>query len=176
MTDSPPRQEITYHEYRVIARLLRVHVDAYGDRWKAAVAFGDLIARPNTYDIDLLEVIEGWDGPRLARFSGRADPPLRGELRLYILTPEVFENPALVEDRQERRWVEDLLARVREGYEVIVETSLGRVRQMLEPKPPRRPSLTAPPSGATELDDPYELPYRPRLGHSPAGATQQSAD
>jgi hypothetical protein len=155
---------ISYHEYRVIARLLRAHADEHQSRLRGMVAFGDLITRGDSFDIDILELVEGWDGARFARFSGPADPPLRGELRLYILTPEVFEDPALIEDHVERPWVEDLLARVRQGYEIIMEIPPGWVARVLNREEPVHASLTAPPSGSLELGDPYQVAGEPSSG------------
>jgi hypothetical protein len=157
MEAATQRQEISYHEYRVIAHLLRAHLKEHQNRLKAMIAFGDLVTRGDTFDIDVLEIVEGWEGTRFGRFSGPAELPLRGELRLYFLTPEVFENPVLIEDPEERRWVEDLLDRVRAGYEIITELPSGWVRSVLDRPEPRYSPLTPPPSGVVQFDDPYLL-------------------
>lgn len=157
MEQSTQRPKISYHEYRVIAHLLRAHVEEHQHRLKAMIAFGDLVTRGDTSDINLLEVVEGWQGKRFGQFSGPAHLPLRGQLRLHFLTPEVFGNPALIEEIAERRWVEYLLDRVRAGYEVIMETTPGWGRSVLDHQPPVDPTLTGPPSGFIEMGDPYNL-------------------
>jgi len=57
MEPSTERAEISYHEYRVIAHLLRAHVAEHQNRLRAMIAFGDLITGANAFDIDLLEVV-----------------------------------------------------------------------------------------------------------------------
>jgi hypothetical protein len=157
LEESRQRPEISYHEYRVIAHLLRAHVDEHKTRLKAMIAFGDLVTRGDTFDIDLLEIVEGWEGTRFGQFSGPAHLPLRGKLRLYFLTPEVFQDPALIDDPAERVWVQDLLDRVRDGYEIIMEIPTGWVRRVLEPRQRVYSTLTAPPSGSVVFGDPYRL-------------------
>src|SRR5207248_1895739 len=120
----------------------------------------DLVTRDDTFDIDLLEVVEGWEGKRFGEFAGSAQLPLRGRLRLYFLTPEVFRNPALIDDPEERRWVEDLLERMRAGYEIIMEIPPGWVRGVLDGQQPAYSTLTAPPSGSVQFEDPYRLTRR----------------
>jgi hypothetical protein len=156
MQENTERRQIPYHEYRVIAHLLRAHVGQFGERLKGMVAFGNLLTRPDAYDIDLLEIIEGWEDKRFGEFDASADPGLRGKLRLYFLTPEVFENPAIVEDREERKWVEELLERVRHGYEIVTESPPESVRRILD-QTGAHSTFTAPPSGSVQFADPFEL-------------------
>jgi hypothetical protein len=150
------RREIPYEEYRIIARLLQAHVDQYGDRLKAMIAFGDLLTQWDAFDIDLLEVIQGWEGKRFGEFSSAAEPALRGKLRLYLLTPEEIESPALIQEPEERKWVEQLLERVRQGYEIITESSQGWTQRVLE-RARFASTFAAPPSGSVEFADPYKL-------------------
>lgn len=156
MEQSTLRPEISYHEYRVIARLLRAHVDEHQNRLKAMIAFGDLVSRGDSFDIELLEIVQDWQGERFGQFSRSTDLPLRGDLRLYFLTPEVFTNPAVIKDAQERQWVEDLLNRVRAGYEIIMEIPAGWVRPVLD-RQAVDSTLTAPPSGSVQFTDPLRL-------------------
>lgn len=152
-------REISYHEYRTIAQLLQAHADEHQGRLRAMIAFGDLLTTDNSVDIDLLEIIEGWQGKRLWPFSSTAELPLRGQLRLYFLTPEEFENPAVIQDPEERRWVEDLLRRARQGYEIIMDRTPGWVRGVLEGS--RGVSAaTAPPSGVGRSGSPLVLTPR----------------
>lgn len=157
MRENTDLHEISYHEYRVIARLLRAHLEAYQDRLKAMVAFGDLVTTGETFDIELLEIIEGWEDKRFGEFSRSEDLPLRGSLRLYFLTPEEAENPAVIEDAEEQKWVRELLERVRKGYEVIMESPPGRARRLLD-QVGLHSTLTPPPSGSVTFTDPYKLP------------------
>jgi hypothetical protein len=156
MRENTVRHEISYHEFHIIARLLRAHVDEYQDRVKAMVAFGELVTSGDTFDIDLLEVVEGWEEKRFGRFSRTEDLRLRGELRLYFLTPKEFEDPSVIRSPEERKWVEELLDRVRQGYEIVMESPLGWAQRVLERSHLQSP-VTPPPSGSIENRDPFSL-------------------
>jgi hypothetical protein len=146
--EEAPQSNISYHEYRVISHLLTEHVRELQTRLKAMVAFGELVTSGETADIDLLEIVDGWRGKRYGEFSGTAAGlPLRSRLRLHVLTPEELEDPGVIRDPDERAWVEDILRRAREGYEIIMETPPGYAREILE-RPKRLSASTAPPSGA----------------------------
>jgi hypothetical protein len=156
--NKPPR-EISYHEYRTIAQLLQAHAAEHEDRLRAMIAFGDLVAVEGSVDIDLLEIVEGWQGKRLWPFSSTAELPLRGRLRLYFLTPEEFEDPAVIQDPEERKWVEDLLRDVRRGYEIIMDRAPGWVYGVLD-RPRTSSTASAPPSGVGRSDNPLVLTPR----------------
>lgn len=156
MQENTEQGEISYHEYRIIARLLRAHVDVYQERVKAMVAFGDLVTGGDTFDIDLLEVVDGWEERRFGRFSRTEDLPLRGELRLYFLTPEEFKDPSVIPEPEEQRWVVELLARVRRGYEVVMESPPGWARRVLNQNRVYA-TITPPPSGFLGDTDPFRL-------------------
>jgi len=108
---------IPYEEYKAIGELLRAHLKTHEGQLRAMIAFGDLVTAGNTFDIDLLEVVEGWQGQTAIVFSSSAELPLRGQLRLYLLTPEEFEHPDSVKRFSKKR----LMDRIREGYDVIYE-------------------------------------------------------
>ena len=156
MTQAVEPRRIPYEEHRIIGRLLRAHVDAYAQRLRAVVAFGDLVGSGQTYDIDLVEVVEGWKAPemgRLARFENSSELPLRGQLRVYFLAPEEFEDPRVIDDDADRGWVEDLLERVARRCEIVMEIPPGYARRILE----RRwdaSTLASPPSGYVSTVDP----------------------
>jgi hypothetical protein len=150
---------IPYPEQRALGELMHAHVDTHQGNLRAMVAFGDLLTNGDTFDIDLLEVVIGWSGPRLLTFSGSADLPLRGQLRLYVLTPEEFERPGSVADLDMRRWITDLVARVRQGYQVVLQSPGGYAREVLEGA--GGAAQFAPPgTPPAELDDPRKLSLR----------------
>jgi hypothetical protein len=153
MIEETDLYRIPYEEYRAIGRLLRAHADAHGDRLRAVVAFGALVTTGQTYDIDLLEVVEGWQDGRVGEFKSSAALPLRGQLRLYFLTPRDFEEPAAIEEEKEQRWVEALLARVVQGYEIVLETPPGYARRALERERSGH-NLPPPPQGYVGWSDP----------------------
>jgi hypothetical protein len=147
---------IAYPEYRAIGKLLEAHVDLYGGRLRAMVAFGPLVTTGLTYDIDLVEVIEGWDSAtqgRYGEFVSTATLPLRGGLRLYFLSPQEFEAPGDIGDEAEQRWVYDLKDRLSQGYEIVMEAPPGYARRILEGGRVIS-TLTAPPSGTVTSDNP----------------------
>jgi hypothetical protein len=57
------------------------------------LVFGPILSAEHTRDLQILEVIEGWKGPRRVALSSSPDLPLRGRLTFYFLTPEEFERP-----------------------------------------------------------------------------------
>jgi hypothetical protein len=152
---------IPYLEYRSIGTLLRAHVDSYGENLRAVVAFGELVTTGQTFDIDLLEVVDGWEGGRLGEFGTSADLPLRGRLRLHFLTPQEFEDPTVIADLAERDWVETLLKKVGQGYEIVMESPPGYARRVLE-KSRSVSTATPPPSGFVGSTDPLKPLVRRR--------------
>jgi hypothetical protein len=123
--ETTPR--IPYDEYRAITTLMHAHLQTHEGKLRAIIAFGDIVTRGNTFDIDLLEIVEGWQGQPFVVFTSSAELPLRGELRLCLLTPEEFEHP------NGSRWSSKnrLLDRVREGYDVVYEDPAGYARRVL---------------------------------------------
>lgn len=124
--DTDSYRRIPYEEYKAIGDLMRAHLKTHEGQLRAMVAFGDILTRGGTYNIDLLEVVENWHGPQSVVFASSPELPLRGELRLYLLTPEEFENGIGKATSAER----DLLNRVREGYDIIYESPAGYVRRL----------------------------------------------
>ena len=120
---------IPYEEYKAITELMHAHVKTHEGRLRALVAFGNLVTRGDTFDIDLLEVVENWRGETRAVFGSSSALILRGQLRLHLLTPEEFEQPESNKNFARGQ----LLARVREGYEVIYEDPPGYARDVLAP-------------------------------------------
>ena len=125
--DTDNYRRIPYEEYKAIGELMHAHLKTHEGQLRAMVAFGDILTRGGTYNIDLLEVVENWQGPKSVVFGTSAELPLRGQLRLYLLTPEEFERPESFSDLSNRSLVE----RVREGYDVIYENPSNYARDIL---------------------------------------------
>ena len=124
--DEESYRRIPYEEYKAINELMHAHLRTHNGKLRALIAFGEIVTRGGTFDIDLLEVVEDWQGPTPVTFSSSEALPLRGQLRLYLLTPEAFEGAGSDGEASER-----LLYRVREGYDVIYETPPGYARNVL---------------------------------------------
>ena len=114
-------ENIAYEEYRAIAQLRRLHPEAHGGQLRALIVFGDLVATGQSYDINLLEVVEGWEGPRHVSFGSTSDLPLRGQLHLYFLLPSEFERPSGAPVPSHTWSSADLLAQVRRAYAIMLE-------------------------------------------------------
>lgn len=124
---------IPYEEYKAIGEIVSAHLQTHEGKLRAIVAFGDIVTRGNTFDIDLLEVVEGWQGPSSLVFASTSELPLRGQLRLYLMTPEEFEHPENPKWSLQRR----LTSRVREGYDVIYENPPAYALDTLTQRTPK---------------------------------------
>ena len=114
-------ENIPYQEYRAISELLGANSPEIERSLRAVIVFGEIVATGGSYDINLLEVIDGWQGLRYVSYGSTDALPLRGRLNLYFLTPEEFEQPTL-EPVPEQAWSSaQLLSRVRLGYAVLRE-------------------------------------------------------
>ncbi len=123
--------KIPYDEYRAIGELFRAHLKTHEKQLRAMIAFGPLVTRGGTFDIDLLEVVDGWKEPSVVTFRSTAALPLRGLLRLHILPTQDFEQPGRIRDAETRLLRNDIFARVQQGYEVIYENPFGSVAKVL---------------------------------------------
>lgn len=115
---------ISYFEYKVINELMHAHIEEFGADLRAIIAFGPLVTGRETFDIELLEVINGWQGPEFMPFGSTSSLPTRGKLLLHFLPTKDFEN-LLLRDSQ------DLTDLLREGYKIIYEVPAGYVRHIL---------------------------------------------
>ena len=122
---------IPYEEYRAIGELFRAHLKTHEKQIRAVVAFGPLVTRGDTYDIDLLEVVDDWKGPLSVTFSSTAALPLRGVLHLNVLSTQDFESPSQVRHFNVKRFSRNIFGQLQQGYEVIYENPPGLVRQVL---------------------------------------------
>jgi len=142
MIEETEIHRIPYTEYKAIGTLAHAHFDAHKENLRTIVAFGALVTAGNTYDIDLLEVVDGWRGASLVEFTSTAELPLRGRLRLYLLSSEDFETPYEIIDTEQKQWVIDLIKQVYEGYDVIMQSPPSYATHILEQKLPPAPPLT----------------------------------
>lgn len=116
---------ISYFEYKAINELMHAHLDEFGKDFRAMIVFGPLLTGQETFDIDLLEVVDNWQGPQTMAFDSTPSLPLRGTLRLHFLSSAAFEN--LVSQQNK-----DLLDILREGYEIVCEVPAGFAREVLK--------------------------------------------
>ncbi len=124
--DSESYRRIPYEEYKAINDLMHAHLQTHNGKLRALIAFGEIVTRGGTFDIDLLEVVEGWQGPASVTFSHSAELPLRGLLRLHLMTPDDFEETGQEESTSKKR----LLDHVREGYDLVYEDPPGYARNV----------------------------------------------
>lgn len=122
---------IPYQEYRAISELLGAHPSALNGNLRALIAFGELVATGESYDINLLEVVAGWQGPRSASYGSTKALPLRGRLNLYFLTPEEFERPTAAAPAGQTLSSLALLRQVQPAYAVLLETPSDYANQVL---------------------------------------------
>ncbi len=122
---------IPYLEYRVIGRLLDAQPQAVNGQLRALIAFGELVATGNSYDLNLLEVVTGWQGPRSVSYGSTEALPLRGRLNLYFLTPEEFEHPAAAAPAGQTIPSLTLLRQVQPAYAVLLENPSDYANQVL---------------------------------------------
>ena len=114
-------ENIPYIEFGAINQLMREHPAAHQNKLRAMIVFGSLVASGSPYNINLLEVVEGWEGPRHVSFTNTPALPLRGRLELYFLRPEEFEHPSS-KPLPDKEWSSaDLLTRVRNAYTILTE-------------------------------------------------------
>lgn len=123
--DEESYRRVPYEEYKAINELMHAHLRTHQGKLRALIAFGEIVTRGGTYDIDLLEVVEGWQEPASVTFSSTKELPLRGQLRLFLLTPEEFQGTGGDTESAER-----LLYRVREGYDIVYEDPPGYARNV----------------------------------------------
>ena len=116
---------IAYEEYRAIGELFRAHLKTHEKQIRAVVAFGPLVTRGDTYDIDLLEVVDDWSGPPSVTFSSTTSLPLRGLLRLNVISTQDFEKPGQARHFNAKRSSEKILGQLQQGYEIIYENPFG---------------------------------------------------
>jgi hypothetical protein len=148
---------IPHTEYQSINQLIDAHRKFYGEKLRAVVVFGGILTHGDTYDIDLLEVVEEWTGDRVAEFENTAQLPLRGKLRLYFLNPEEFTSLESLHDEAMRHWITQLLDRAKEGYQILFQKPPLFADSVLA-SALRPPTLAAPGSGIIHMSDPFSPP------------------
>lgn len=115
---------ISYFEYKAINELMHAHSAEFGRDLRAIIVFGPLLTGQETFDIDLLEVVDNWQGPQTMTFDSTPSLPLRGTLRLHFLPSATFEDLMTQKDQS----LPDLL---RDGYHVVYEVPAGYARNIL---------------------------------------------
>lgn len=120
-----PASNISYFEYKVINELMHSHVEEFGDNLRAVIAFGPLVAGEETFDIELLEIIDQWSGPSLLPFGSTESLPTRGKLLLHFLSTSEFEDLF-------QRDTHGLTEALQGGYKVIYEVPAGYVGHVLK--------------------------------------------
>ena len=63
---------IPYQEYRAIDELMGTHPQKLKSSLKALIAFGEIVATGGSQDINLLEIVAGWQGPRYVSYGSPA--------------------------------------------------------------------------------------------------------
>ena len=145
---------ISYFEYKAINELMHAHIDEFGKDFRAMIVFGPLVTEVETYDIDLLEVINNWEGPEQLSYGSTQSLPLRGTLRLHFLSSSAFED---LVSRQNK----ELLDVLREGYDIVCEVPAGYAREVL--KQSLTPHTALLPESVVGHQDRFADPRRPLL-------------
>jgi len=148
--------EIPYFEYRVINDLVHAHSKELGDSLRAIIAFGDLKTRGGTFDIELLEVVDDWQGPPQIQSADSPEVPMRGKLFLNFLSTAEFE--AICTPPVPGRVPPELLRRVLNGYEIVYEVPAGFARKLLN----RAQDQSGEQGHGQYIDDPRRLPAQTR--------------
>jgi len=88
----------TNFEYLIVNELIETHRKVHKDKFVAAIVYGPLARRESTGDIDILEIVEGWQkaevNPDAIDFGVARELLQRGKLRLLLLSPEDLERLA----------------------------------------------------------------------------------
>ncbi len=128
------RGNISYFEYKAINELMHSHSAEFGKDFRAMIVFGPLLAGQETFDIDLLEVVDNWQGPEHLSYASTESLPLRGTLRLHFLSSSAFENLVSQQNKE-------LLDILREGYKIVYEVPAGYAREVLKQSLPPHTAL-----------------------------------
>ncbi len=130
MTGETRRNDIPYFEYRAINQIVHEHLKTLGDTLRAVIAFGPMVTSGDTHDIDLLEVIENWQGPSRLQSESSANLPMRGKLYLNFLSLQDFLSAASPSASQ-TLGAQELIGRVLDGCEIIYEQPAGFARGVI---------------------------------------------
>ncbi len=132
MEQKPELQNIPYFEFRTINQLVHAHSDEMGKDLRAVVVFGDLITVGETFDIELLEVIDNWTGRDSFYASSSAELPMRGKVFFHFLSTlqfeDAIENGNVLGNAASNDRTITLIERVLEGYKIVYEVPTGFFR------------------------------------------------
>ncbi len=142
--------EIPYFEYKAINSLVHSHVEELGTGLRAIIVFGALKTVGETYDIELLEVVDDWQGLPKYQAGSTSDFPMRGKLYMDFLPSGDFDKVGLGPESQQ---TQELIDKVLRGYEIVYEVPTGYARHILRRAQESRESL----AGGERLADPRRL-------------------
>ncbi|HEY3330701.1 MAG TPA: hypothetical protein VGK19_11805 [Capsulimonadaceae bacterium] len=128
---APSQPRIPGYENNAIVKLTAEHSQALGDKLRAVVVFGPLLSDNGSLNIDMLEVVDDWDGPGAVSFASTNELPLRGDLTIYFVKRQDIEDPHGIEDASHKNWLIDILDEVRKAYMVVVDYPMGYFSQQL---------------------------------------------
>ena len=94
---------------------MHTHSDEMGKDLRAVIVFGDLITVGETFNIELLEVIDTWTGPDSFYASSSAEVPMRGKVFFHFLSTLQFEDGIKKGNAASNARTITLIERVREG-------------------------------------------------------------
>lgn len=88
----------TDFEYLIVNKLIETHRKLHKDKFVAAIVYGPLAKRESTSDINILEIVEGWQKAEVnleaINFGVARELLQRGKLRLLLIAPEELERLA----------------------------------------------------------------------------------
>lgn len=123
---------IPAYDFHAINVTIQARIKAYGDALRAYIVFGQLVETGLSNTIEILEVIEGWEGPRRASFASTPELPLSGRLTIYFLRPEEFERPTSDLLFGETFSSYELLNRVERAYTILTEKPMNYAWNVME--------------------------------------------
>lgn len=88
----------THFESSIVNKLIEEHRKIHKDKFIAALVHGSLASGESTGDIDILEIVEGWEkaevNPAVIEFGVAKELLQRGKLHLLLLSPKELERLA----------------------------------------------------------------------------------
>ena len=123
---------ISFEAFSAIGKVIEANVGLKSDALRAVLVFGDLVATGESHDINLVEVVREWQGPRRVAFKSTDEMPLRGRMTVYFLLPHEFENWTTDLLPGEDFSAAHLLARVEPAYDILLQRPAGYVFDVMQ--------------------------------------------